>query len=76
ATAAAYAAGLADSAVPVARPPIDCTSDESLASGARPSESYVTFDGQTAVLRIDRQNREFTVVACPGPDDVLYGSSY
>ena len=76
ANAAAYAAGLADAAVPVAKPPVDCTRDESLVAGARPSESFVTFDGKSAVLRLDRQHREFTVVACPGPDDVLYRSSY
>ncbi len=75
-SAAAYAAGLADAAVPVAKPPADCTGGESLVSGARPTESYVTFDGRRAVLRLDRQNREFAVVACPGPGRVLFQSSY
>ncbi len=76
--AAAYAAGLDAAAVPVAKPPADCTptNDEAFVSGGRTTESLVSFEGSRAVLRLDQQHREFTVYACPGPERVLYQSSY
>ena len=75
---AAYAAGLAEAAVPVAKPPSACTpgSDGVVTGAGRAADALVSFDGNRAVLRLDRQNREFTVYACHGPERVLYRSAY
>jgi len=75
---AAYAAGLASAAVPVASPPTRCSPGgvQPQTSTGEPREALVSFDGSRAVLRLDRQHRQFTVYACPGPERVLYRSSY
>jgi hypothetical protein len=38
--------------------------------------SIVSYDGNRAVLRVDRHSRRLTVLSCPGPTRVLYSSSY
>ncbi len=75
---AAYAAGLAEAAVPVAKPPSACTpgSNGILTGAGQAADALVTFGGKRAVLRLDPPNREFVVYACPGPDRVLYRSAY
>lgn len=75
----AYAARLADGATePTASKAATCGNPRPANAERRKStvDSLVTYDGAKALLRVDKESRRLTVLACPGPTRVLYTSSY
>lgn len=74
-----YAQGLAADTVPVAVPPTRCVAKTAMSGhtdAARTTDALVSFEGRDAVLMVDAQRRQLTVLACPGPTRVLYRSGY
>jgi anti-sigma factor RsiW len=76
-----YAAALSMGTITEQRVRTACAGDVAMANGSvsgRKGKAVagITFDGQDALLRVDRHARQLVVLACPGPTRVLYRSTY